>query len=107
MQAVQKDLWAAEKLKSCAGLSAWIPSITNMMWWSFSSSKGLSKSKKNIILKVLYTGNVKMLKEKLDSVTEHIAGVHHFPENSEHIECSHAPVDDTRRALLNPDSMVG
>lgn len=46
-QAVQKDLWAAEKLVSCAGLSAWIPSITNMMWWSFSSSKGFYKRMKN------------------------------------------------------------
>ena len=47
-----------------------------------------------------------MLKEKLDSVTEHMAGVHQFPENTEHMQCAHAPVDDTRRALLNPDSMV-
>ena len=47
-----------------------------------------------------------MLKEKLDSVTEHMAGVHQFPENTEHMQCAHAPVDDSRRALLNPDSMV-
>merc|ERR1712179_153671 len=90
IKAVQKDLWAAEKLTSCAGLSAWIPSITNMMWWSFSSSKG----------------NLKMLREKLDSITEHMCGVHHFPENSEHKLCAHGPVDDRRRALLSPDSLV-
>lgn len=47
-----------------------------------------------------------MLREKLDSITEHMVGVHHFPENSEHKECAHAPVDETRRALLLPDSMV-
>ena len=47
-----------------------------------------------------------MLKEKLDSITEHMAGVHQFPENSEHIHCAHAPVDETRRALISPDSMV-
>ena len=47
-----------------------------------------------------------MLKEKLDSITEHMAGVHEFPENYEHKHCAHAPVDDTRRALIQPDSMV-
>ena len=47
-----------------------------------------------------------MLREKLDSITEHMVGVHHFPENSEHKECAHGPVDETRRALLLPDSMV-
>ena len=61
LQAVQKDLWAAAKLVSCSGmfiallvvwkknknififlleLAEWITSITNMMWWSFSSSIG-------------------------------------------------------------------
>ena len=47
-----------------------------------------------------------MLKEKLDSITEHMAGVHQFPENSEHKHCAYAPVDDTRRAIINPESMV-
>ena len=93
IKAVQKDLWAAAKLVSCQALNDWMTSITNMMWWSFSSS----------------IGNVKMLKEKLGSITGHMANVHHFPENSEFRECGHA--DDAiggvrTKAWLNPNSLA-
>ena len=52
-------------------------------------------------------GNVIMLKEKLESITGHLANIHHFPENSEHKECCHGPLDGERtKAWLNPDSLV-
>ena len=74
--AVQRDLWTASKLVSCAGLEAWIPSITNMIWWSFSSS----------------IGNLTLLQEKLDSIPDHVSNKHEFLENKEHRCCAHDPL---------------
>ena len=38
IKSILKDLWKACKLKTCSDLQEWIPSITNQLWWSFSSS---------------------------------------------------------------------
>ena len=48
-----------------------------------------------------------MLKEKLESITEHLCNVHLFPENVEHKQCSHEPLDGERtKAWLDPESLV-
>ncbi len=39
-QLVGKDVIAASKLKTCAMLAAWHPSLKNMMWWCFRNCKG-------------------------------------------------------------------
>lgn len=91
IKSVQKDLWAAGKLVSCTELVPWFSSITNMCWWSFSSS----------------IGNVVMLKEKLGSITEHMCNIHNFPENTEHASCSHGNLEGDRgKAWLDPDSLA-
>ena len=48
-----------------------------------------------------------MLKEKLESITEHLSNVHLFPENVEHKQCAHDPLDGERtKAWLDPESLV-
>ena len=37
---VQKQLWDVSKGKKCSVLKPWIPSISNMLWWSFATSVG-------------------------------------------------------------------
>ena len=76
-----------------ADLGVWIPSIQNQLWWSFSSS----------------VGNVAMLREKLDSVTEHMVNVHSFPENQHFRQCGHGLLftdEEREKAWLSPDSLV-
>ena len=43
-------------------LSPWLVSIETQLWWCFGSS----------------IGNLTMLREKLDSITEHICNIHSF-----------------------------
>ena len=55
------------------------------------------------------TGNLTLLKEKLDSITEHVSNIHAFPENSHHHKCCHLPLDPDEcreKAWLVPDSLV-
>ena len=40
IKSIMKDVWEAAKLKKCAALNLWSASVNNMLWWSFSSSKG-------------------------------------------------------------------
>jgi len=90
IKSILKDLFKASKLKSCSGLSQWIPSITNMLWHSFSSS----------------VGNHQLLKEKILSIPEHISNTHSFPDNTCHKACAHTPLTGTRsKAWLRKDSM--
>ena len=37
---IMKDVWDAGKLKKSSEINFWSASINNMLWWSFSSSKG-------------------------------------------------------------------
>ena len=49
------------------------------------------------------------MKEKLDSITEHLSNIHSFPENSHHMVCAHGDLepDECRdKAWLDPDSLV-
>ena len=103
-------------------LVEWIPSITNMMWWSFSSSIGRKALKilrerirPNPIIMIAIViiqsfaslGNVDMLKEKLASITDHLADIHDFPDNSYHKECCHGLLDGERsKEWLEPDGLV-
>jgi hypothetical protein len=38
---IMKDVWDAGKLKKSSEINLWSASINNMLWWSFSSSKGM------------------------------------------------------------------
>ena len=49
------------------------------------------------------------MKEKLDSITEHLSNIHSIPENSHHMLCAHGDLepDECRdKAWLDPDSLV-
>ena len=47
------------------------------------------------------------MKEKLESITDHLADIHHFPENSQHKQCCHGELEAERnKAWLDPDSLV-
>lgn len=70
---IKKDLWEAGKLNKCSDLNLWSASVNNMLWWSFSSSKG----------------DPVILKEKVISILDHITNNHSFPKNSKHLKCSH------------------
>ena len=71
IKSILKDLWAACKLKTCQDLAPWIPSITNMLWYSFSSS----------------IGNLTKLQEMILSIPDHICNVHSFGDNKIHKAC--------------------
>ena len=43
------------------------------------------------------------MKEMLGSIPDHVSNIHSFPENSDHLYCSHDLLD---RAWLDPDSLV-
>ena len=89
---IMKDLWDAAKLKSCSGLILWLPSINNMLWWSFATS----------------IGNKVMLEEKILSITKHITNQHTFLDNIEHKACGHAvlPDDNKGKPWLHPESLA-
>ena len=78
---ILKDLWKACKLKTCKDLVPWIPSITNMLWWSFATS----------------IDNHDLLKEKIESIPEHITNNHSFHKNKEHKACQHPPITGKRK----------
>jgi hypothetical protein len=80
VKSVSKDVFAAAKLKKCAGLSCWIRSIRNMMWYSFSECKG----------------DAELLQEMILSIPKHIAGVHVFPENRLFKRCLHGDLSTER-----------
>ena len=110
LQTVMKELFKAAKLKSCQSivvhilftklsvtlvldLGPWISSISNQIWWCFSSS----------------VGNLELLREKLNSVPDHLCNIHYFPENIHFKQCGHAPLspDEERgKAWLSPESLV-
>ena len=52
IKSVVKDLHNAAKLKSCAELSDWIPSIQNQLWWTFSTSIGNREALEEKILSI-------------------------------------------------------
>ena len=90
------------------GLSPWIPSISNMLWYSFSSSIG-----KSFVYNIVngnidpLAGNHKLLKEKILSIPDHISNTHVFPSNTDHKACNHPPLTgDRSKAWLSKDSMV-
>ena len=59
-------------------LSPWLVSLETQLWWCFGSS----------------IGNLTMLREKLDSITEHICNIHTFSENEQYRECGHPPITE-------------
>ena len=55
----------------------------------------------------VFLGNVDMLKEKLASITDHLADIHDFTDNTFHRECCHGLLDGERsKEWLEPDSLV-
>ena len=64
-------------------LGAWLTSIQNQLWFCFSTS----------------VGDLQLLKEKLNSVADHISNIHSFSHNSKFKQCGHEE--------LNPDQVVG
>ena len=50
-------------------------------------------------------GNATLLKERVLSIPDHLCNVHQFPENQEHMACSHDHLEE--KAWLSPDSKVG
>ena len=58
---------------------------------------------------LIFAENVTLLKEKLDSITNHICNIHTFQENLEHRSCSHGPLspdEERSKSWLDPDSLV-
>ena len=47
-----------------------------------------------------------MLKEKINSIPEHLTNKHVFPSNKQHLRCAHADLDDRTKAWLDPESKV-
>ena len=50
-----------------------------------------------------------MLQEKLNSVTEHLSNIHHFPDNRTFQQCGHGPLspeEERGKAWLAPESLV-
>ena len=106
-------------LWNCLGLTEWVPSITNMLWYSFSSSVG-NKTKKRIkssqhypLVKIQLQcqkilGNHQLLREKILSIPDHISNQHSFPLNTEHMKCQHPEYAEGThsKAWLLPDSLV-
>ena len=88
-------------------LALWANSITNMLWWSFSSSIGISKLYECFMISLVpnHLGNPVMLKEKIYSLLGHMTNKHEFEENSLHKKCDHPPLAD--RAWLSTNSKVG
>lgn len=84
IKSILKDLWAACKLKTCKDLIPWIPSITNMLWYSFSSS----------------IGNLTKLQEMILSIPDHISNVHKFGDNKIHKACEHPDLSSENRTKL-------
>jgi hypothetical protein len=80
IKAVIKDIFAASKQKKCVTLGDWIPSIKNMMWYSFAECNG----------------NPELLEEMLLSIPHHLANVHVFPENKLFTRCLHGDLDPDR-----------
>ena len=75
------------------GLTLWLKSIELQLWWCFGTS----------------VGNVEMLKEKLNSITEHMCNIHEFSDNEHFKHCGHHPltVDEQRnKAWFDPDALV-
>ena len=92
VKSVMKDLFQAAKLKSCSELGRWTTSIQNQLWWCFSSS----------------VGNLVMLREKLNSITDHMCNIHEFPDNEVFKKCEHRDLslEERQKAWLSPDSLV-
>ena len=88
-------------------LVAWVPSITNMLWNSFSTSVGMM-IEKSIGLILILAGNHQLLKEKILSIESHITNIHTFPNNTQHKACGHLhlPEEGRDKAWLKPDSLV-
>jgi hypothetical protein len=51
-----------------------------------------------------HSGNLAMLKEKINSIPFHLSNRHFFPSNKHHTKCSHGELEG--RAWLDPDSKV-
>ena len=50
-----------------------------------------------------------LLREKLDSTTEHLSNIHSFGDNKRYLECEHGPLaveEERGKAWLTPDSLV-
>ena len=47
-----------------------------------------------------------MLREKILSIPYHCVNVHTFPENKEHLVCSHGPLSERKKTWLKPESKV-
>ena len=74
-------------------LSPWLVSIETQLWWCFGSS----------------IGNLTMLREKLDSITEHICNIHSFTDNEQYRECGHPPITEQQKrskSWLVPNTLV-
>ena len=67
-------------------------SIQNQLWHSFNTSQA----------------NTEMLKEKLNSIPDHLCNIHKFSENKYYKECEHGPLPPEGRAKVwcSPESPV-
>ena len=91
-------------------LTLWAPSITNMLWHSFSSSIGNNCLFYKSYKTWKFVDNPVMLKEKIYSILHHMTNTHVFEENCQHKKCEHLPlsVDEERsRPWLSTNSKVG
>ena len=108
-RSVQTELWNISKGKKCRVLRAWMPSISNMLWWAFSTSVGMFQKKVLGCLQYLlyYLGDLVGLTEKILSITSHISNNHTFPGNVSHKKCSHGDLPGDRdKEWIKPGSFA-
>jgi len=54
-------------------------------------------------------GNLDLLKEKLDSIPEHMCNIHYFADNKHFKQCGHDPLSiekELATAWMEPDKLV-
>ena len=88
LELVMKDVWKASKTAQCSNLPLWKDSITNMLWYSFSTSSRNLLYKSNPFYNS-NLGNEVSLREKILSIPLHLANQHSFPNNEQHKACCH------------------
>lgn len=76
---VVKKLTNKAKLKGCEGLSPWIQSIANHLWWSAATCNG----------------SVDLLREKWKSVLDHTTNKHKWSGNTHFHQCSHRRISSS------------
>ena len=81
---VTKKLSKKAKKKSCAELAPWIQSVSNHLWWSIQTCGG----------------NPEVLKEKWESIVNHVANVHQWRKGKHFRKCAHHKLSEREQKSI-------